>query len=121
MNVSYEGPGSVYSDVAVAGDQIYLSGLIAENLESGELCLGTIEEQTERIMQNLRVMLERHGSAMSKLIRVEIFLTDFSERDRMNAVYVRHFPAGKLPARLCVGVTGLASGCKIEVMAQACR
>ena len=117
MDVSYHGPGSVYCDAVLAGDQIYLSGLISQDPESGELRLGTIEEETEQTLQNLQIMLERYGSGMDKLIRVEIFLTDFSERDRMNAVYARHFDPERIPARLCVGVTGLAGGCKVEMMA----
>ena len=121
MNVTYNGPGSVYCDAVIADDQIYLSGLISEDWDTGELKLGTIEEETDQVLRNMKVMLERYGSGMDKLIRVEIFLTDFSERDRMNSVYVRHFPDGKLPARLCVGMTGLAAGCKVEMMAHAYR
>ena len=121
MNVSYNGIGGVYCDVCIADDQLYLSGLISEDWTTGQLKLGTIEEETEQIMCNLKTMLERYGSGMDKLIRVEIFLTDFSERDRMNEVYVKHLVEGKIPARLCVGVTGLAAGCKIEVMAHAYR
>jgi len=121
MNVNYEGIGKVYCDVAIVGDYLYFSGLVSADLETGEIINGTIEEETERIMCNLKTLLERYGSSMDKLIRLEIFLTDFSERDRMNEVYVKHFPEGKLPARLCVGTTGLAGGCKVEILALACR
>ena len=121
MNVTYNGPGSVYCDAVIADDQIYLSGLISEDWDTGEIVHGTIEEETEQVMKNLKAMLERYGSGMDKLIRVEIFLSDFSERDRMNAVYVSKFPPGKIPARFCCGVNGLAAGCKVELMAHAYR
>lgn len=121
MNVSYEGAGRAYCDVAAAGEQLYFSGLISADLETGMVINGTIEEETERVMCNLETMLKRYGSSMDKIVRLEIFLTDFSERDRMNEVYVKHFPKGKLPARLCVGTTGLAGGCRLEIMAHACR
>lgn len=120
--VTYNGIGGVYCDVCIADDQLYLSGLISEDWTTGELKKGTIEEETEQVMQNLKTMLERYGSGMDKLIRVEIFLTDFyGERDRMNEVYKKHLVEGKIPARLCVGVSGLAAGCKIELMAHAYR
>ena len=121
MNVSYEGQNSVYCDVVIAEDHLYYSGLISEDFESGELRLGTIEEETEQVMQNMKTLLLRYGSGMDKLIRIDIYLSDFAERDRMNAVYVSHFPEGKLPARLCVGVNGLAAGCKVEMVAHAYR
>lgn len=121
MNVTYNGPGSVYCDVVIADDNLYLSGIISEDWETGKVLNGTIEEETEQVMKNLKTMLERYGSGMDKLIRVEIFLSDFSERDRMNAVYVSKFPEGKIPARFCCGVNGLACGCKVEMMAHAYR
>jgi len=119
--VTYENITDVYADVVIADDQLYLSGLISQDWDTGEVKCGTIEEETERVLCSMRKMLERYGSGMDKLIRVEIFLTDFSERNRMNGVYVSHFPAGRLPSRLCVGVTGLACGCKVEMMAHAYR
>ena len=120
--VTYNGIGSVYCDCVIADDQLYLSGLIAEDLATGELKKGTIEEETELVLNNLETMLKRYGSGMDKCIRVEVFLTDFyGERDRMNEVYKKHFPADKMPARFCCGTNGLAAGCKIEVMAHAYR
>ena len=44
MKATYNGIGSVYSDAVIAGDEIYLSGLVSEDWETGELCPGTIEE-----------------------------------------------------------------------------
>lgn len=119
MKATYNGIGSVYSDAVIAGDEIYLSGLVSEDWETGELCPGTIEEETDRVLSNMKKMLMRYGSDMDKLIRVEIFLTDFSERDRMNTVYIRHFDKERMPSRLCVGVNALAEGCKVEMTAHA--
>lgn len=121
-NVSYNGLGAVYCDVVIADDDLYLSGLISEDLETGKIINGTIEEETERVLTNLETILKKYGSGMDKCIRVEVFLTDFyGERDRMNEVYKKHFPADKMPARFCCGTNGLAAGCKIEVMAHAYR
>jgi len=118
-NISYNGPGSVYCDAVIADDRLYLSGLIAEDWETGKVVNGTIEEETELVMKNMKTMLERYGSGMDKVIRVQIILSDFTERDRMNAVYVTKFPEGKLPSRFCYGVNGIACGCKVEMMVDA--
>lgn len=121
-NVSYHGLGAVYCEVVIADDDLYLSGLISADLETGAIVCGTIEEETERILTNLKTILQRYGSDMDKCIRVEVFLTDFfGERDRMNEVYKKHFPADKMPARFCCGTNGLAGGCRIEVMVHAYR
>lgn len=121
MKVNYVYKEGVYSDVVIYEDQLYLSGLISQNWESGSVQLGSIEEETETVLCNMRSLLESYGSGMDKIIRVEIFLLDFTERDRMNAVYVRHFPPDKLPSRLCVGVSGLACNCKVEMTVIAYR
>lgn len=121
MNVSYHGQGANYSEAVVVDDRIYLSGLVCEDLETGELKLGTIEEETELVMQNMKTILEKYGSSMDKLIRVEIFMTDFSERVRMNQVYASHFDPARIPSRVCVGCTDLYEGCRVEMLAIAYR
>lgn len=121
MNVSYHGQGENYAEAVVAGEEVYLSGLVSEDLTTGELKKGTIEEETEQIMQNMKVILEKYGSSMDKLIRVEIFMTDFSERVRMNKVYASHFDPQRIPSRVCVGCTGLYEGCRVEMLAHAYR
>ncbi len=75
-----------------------------------------IEAQTETVFANLRAVVERAGFAEGTIVSVRVFLTRFAEDyERMNAVYARLFPADSLPARTCVGVTGLARGCEIEI------
>ena len=75
-----------------------------------------IEAQTETVFANLRSVMEWAGFADGAIVSVRVFLTRFEEHyDRMNAVYARLFPPDSLPARTCVGVTGLARGCEIEI------
>jgi len=110
-----EGP---YSDVVVVDDDfLFLSGLVSENLETGEAVSGDITTETCQTLNNLETILKQHGSDMEHVIRVEVILADFSERDEMNAEYVRHFSPDRMPARVCYGNVGLAGGCKIELMA----
>lgn len=75
-----------------------------------------IEAQTRRVMDNLILVLEGAGYALSNVVSVRIYLTNFKEHyAEMNAVYRGYFPAGWLPARTCVGVTGLARDALVEI------
>lgn len=110
--------GCPYSDVVVVdGEFLFLSGLVSEDMDSGELVTGDITVQTRQVLSNLKRILEQHGSDMAHVIRAEVLLSNFSERNEMNAEYVKHFPAEALPARLCYGGVALADDCKIEIIA----
>lgn len=107
--------GNPYSDVVIAGDQLYISGLVALDFESQEMRYGTITEETKLVLDNLAMILEQYGSDMEHVIRADVLLADFSERDEMNVEYVRHFPKGHLPSRLCYGNVGLHGECRVEI------
>lgn len=75
-----------------------------------------IEAQTHQVMTNLETVLTGCGYALRDVLSVRIFLTHFEEDyEAMNAVYASYFPAGRRPARTCVGVTGLAKGALVEI------
>lgn len=75
-----------------------------------------IEAQTRRVMDNLILILGELGLGLEHVLSVRVFITEF-ERDyaAMNAAYKSYFPADRLPARTCVGVTGLALGALVEI------
>ena len=75
-----------------------------------------IEAQTRQVMANLERVLKGCGLAFGNVVSARIFLTHFEEDyERMNAVYATYFPAGRRPARTCVGVTALARGARVEI------
>lgn len=75
-----------------------------------------IEAQTHAVMANLKTVLEGCGLGLAHVLSARIFLTHFDEDyARMNEAYRSHFPPGRLPARTCVGVTGLAKGARVEI------
>ena len=75
-----------------------------------------IEAQTRRVMDNLILVLEGVGYHLEQVVSVRIYLADFkSHYASMNAVYRGYFPAGRLPARTCIGVTGLARDALVEI------
>ena len=75
-----------------------------------------IEAQTRRVMDNLIIVLNGAGLALEHVVVARAFLTHF-ERDYapMNEVYRTYFAEGRLPARTCVGVTGLARNALVEI------
>jgi 2-iminobutanoate/2-iminopropanoate deaminase len=75
-----------------------------------------IEDQTRKVFDNLLRVLRGIGLDLSHVVAARVFLTRF-ERDYqpMNAVYTSFFPPNRLPARTCVGVTGLARQCLVEI------
>ena len=76
----------------------------------------SIEGQTRQVMANLGTVLHGCRLTLADVVSVRIFLTHFDEDyGPMNAVYADYFPAGRRPARTCVGVTGLARGARIEI------
>ncbi len=72
--------------------------------------------QTRRVMDNLIIVLGELGLGLEHVLSVRVFITEF-ERDyaAMNDVYKSYFPADRLPARTCVGVTGLARKALVEI------
>jgi enamine deaminase RidA (YjgF/YER057c/UK114 family) len=75
-----------------------------------------VAAQTERVMDNLILVLEGMGLGIENVAQARIYLTEF-ERDYadMNMAYKAYFEEGKLPARTCIGVTGLAVGALVEI------
>lgn len=75
-----------------------------------------IEAQTRRVMDNLVIVLEGVGLSLEHIVQARVYLTEF-DRDYaiMNDTYRSYFLEGRLPARTCVGVSGLAVGALVEI------
>ena len=105
-----------YSDiVTVGGNMLFLSGLVSEELSTRDEAYGTIEFETNRILDNLKLILERYGSDMDHVVRVDVVLAKWADKDAMNAEYVKHFKRERLPARMCYGDVSIAGQCKVEM------
>ena len=116
------GEENPYADlVLVEGQFLFLSGLVSEDLDTHDWAYGDVTQETRQILLNLKRILEANGSDMEHVVRVEVLLRDFSQRDAMNAEYVRHFSREHMPARLCYGDVGLAGDCKVEIMVTAVK
>ena len=105
-----------YSDIVVTeGKYLFLSGLVSEELSTRDEAYGTIEFETNRILDNLKVILEKNGSDMDHVVRVDVLLSKWEYKDAMNREYVKHFQRTRLPARICFGDVAIAGDCKVEM------
>jgi reactive intermediate/imine deaminase len=77
---------------------------------------GGIEAETRQTLDNVRAVLERHGSSLERVVKCTVFLADISEWPAMNAVYRTYFPDAP-PARSAAGANGLALGARVEIEA----
>ena len=107
-----------YSQAVVAGGMLFCSGQIPLDPVSGELIVGTIEQETERVMENLRGVLEAAGTDFNHLVKTTIYLTDMADFAAVNQVYGQYFTAVK-PARATVAVAALPRGARVEIEAVA--
>jgi 2-iminobutanoate/2-iminopropanoate deaminase len=74
-----------------------------------------VEEQTHQVMKNLINVLEQCGSSLERVTFVRVYLVNFQDFDKVNKIYKSYFNEEKLPARTCIGVTGLAVGASVEI------
>lgn len=107
-----------FSEAVRVGNMLYLSGQVGTKSLSGdsgmELVAGGIEAETRQVMENIRAVLERHGSSFDRVVKCTVMMADMSEWGAMNSVYVTYFPK-HLPARSALGANGLALGARVEI------
>lgn len=105
-----------YSQAIIYERMLFVSGQVAFDPDKKSVMKGTIEDETELVLNNLKTILEEAGSSLEKVLKVTVFLTDMDEFQRFNAVYKKFF-SEEPPARSCVGVKSLPFGAKVEIEA----
>ena len=111
------GPYSQAVEVRAAR-ALFLSGQIPLDPATGELVKGGIEEQTPRVMENLRAVLGAGGATFEHVVKCTIYLADLGDFGKVNEVYGKCFP-GVPPARATVQVAALPRGARVEIDAVA--
>lgn len=109
-------PAGHYSPGIVHGGVVYVSGQLPIDPQTGLGCHGPIEEQADRVFQNLAMILEAAGSGLDRLLKVTIYVADVADWPAVNAVYARVLGAHR-PARAIVPTGPLHHGFLIEVEA----
>ena len=105
-----------FSHAVRAGDFLFITGQMPTlKNDNSKLVSDRIEDQTHQVMKNLVDVLKGCGSSLEKVIFARVYLVNFQDFDKMNKVYSSYFSKDKLPARTCIGVTGLAVGASVEI------
>lgn len=96
------------------GPLLMVTGQMPTDPVTGELVPGGLVPETRQVLRNLQAVVREAGANWDDILMVRVYLTDFTDFDAFNVEYRQWFPAG-LPARTCVGVTGLAVGACVEI------
>ena len=103
-----------YSQAIVASGMVYTSGQIGLDAETGEMVPGGVEEQTRRVLENLRAVLKASGSGLELVVKTTCFLADMADFGAFNEVYAAYFPSDP-PARSTFAVAALPRGARVEI------
>lgn len=103
-----------YSQAVIYNGVVYCSGQIPLDPTTGQIIEGDVSAQTERVLENLKAVLEAAGSSLEKVLKTTVFIKDMSEFGKINDVYCRYF-SGSLPARATVEVARLPRDVRVEI------
>lgn len=111
-------PGAIgpYSQAIIAGNLVFCSGQVPLDPSSGQLVSGTIEEETQRVMENISAVLAAAGTSLARIVKTTIFLSDMNDFAAVNAAYGAYFPQDP-PARSTVQVARLPRDVRVEIEA----
>ena len=107
-----------YSQALRAGGFLFTAGQVGFDPATGELVDGGIAEQTRRVLQNIRAILEAGGSGLAQVVKTTVFLVDMADFAAMNEAYADAFGTHR-PARSTVAVAALPRGARVEIEAVA--
>jgi 2-iminobutanoate/2-iminopropanoate deaminase len=106
--------GGPYSQAMIHNGLIFLSGQGPIDPLTNQLIHGTIEQETELVFENIRIILEEAGSSLNHILQVTAYLINMREYGRFNDVYSQYFPADP-PARTCIQAARLPFDIRVEI------
>jgi 2-iminobutanoate/2-iminopropanoate deaminase len=110
------GPKAIgpYSQAVKANGFVFTAGQVALDPATGSMVGTEIKAQTERVMENLKGIVEAAGSSLHKVVKTTVFLKDMNDFAAMNEIYARYFPSAP-PARSTVEVARLPKDACVEI------
>lgn len=109
-----------YSQAIEVNNMVFTSGVISIDPKTNTLVAGTIEEQTEQVLSNLKNLLEAAGTSMDNVVKTVVFIKNMDDFATVNEIYANYFTKD-CPARSCVEVARLPKDVLIEVEAIAVK
>jgi 2-iminobutanoate/2-iminopropanoate deaminase len=103
-----------YNHAVRVGDLLFCAGQIPIDPATGNLVTGDIKAQTERVLQNVKAILDDQKLGFANVLKSTVFLTDLANFGGMNEVYAKHFTAD-FPARSTIQVAALPKGASVEI------
>jgi 2-iminobutanoate/2-iminopropanoate deaminase len=103
-----------YTHAVRLGDLLFCAGQIPIDPATGNLIPGDIKAQTERVLQNLKAILDDQNLAFANVVKSTVFLTNLADFAGMNEVYAKYF-TGDFPARSSIQVAALPKGANVEI------
>ena len=103
-----------YNHAVRVGDLLFCSGQIPLDPASGTLVAGDIKAQAERVLENIKLILEDQKLSFANVVKSTVFLTSMADFAAMNEVYARYFTSD-FPARSTVQVAALPKGASVEI------
>lgn len=107
-------PVGPFSQAIEVGGFLYVSGQVGQDPANGKVVEGGIVAETERVLQNLKAVLEAAGRSFDHVARAGVYLTSMSDFAAMNGVYARYF-SQPFPARTTIAVAALPLGACVEI------
>jgi 2-iminobutanoate/2-iminopropanoate deaminase len=105
-----------YSQAVKANGFVFVAGQIGIDPATGKLISGDISEQARQAIENTATILKASGSSLENVVSTTLYLTEFEQLGKVNAVYAEYFPQ-EGPAKRACGVSALYGGAKFEIQA----
>ncbi len=103
-----------YNQAVRLGDLLFCSGQIPIDPATGNLVSGNIKAQAERVLENVKAILDDQGVTFANVVKSTVFLTNLADFADMNEVYAKYFTVD-FPARSTIQVAGLPKGANVEI------
>ena len=108
-------PVGPYNQAILTDGTLYMSGQVAMDVTTKKMIIGTIEQETEKVMQNIKAILNEVDFTFENVFKTTIFITDMQNFSKVNKSYGKFFNESTAPARETVEVSALPLGANVEI------
>ena len=108
-------PVGPYNQAILTDGTLYMSGQVAMDVTTKKMIIGTVEQETEKVMENIKAILNEVDFTFENVIKTTIFITDMQNFSKVNKSYGKFFNESTAPARETVEVSALPLGANVEI------